>query len=258
MSDLNFAGKNILVVGGGTADGIGYATAKKCALAGAQVALADLKLESVEPLVRELPGSGAHTAHSVNVTDEASVAAMVKAVIDQHGHIDGVLIAAGVHSPATFLDTPLDVWNKMFAVNTTGTFLVAQAVGRHMAGRKQGRIVALSSVSGRIATASGAAYGASKAAVIHLARYMALDLAKHQVTVNVICPGSTSTSMMGTDPVRHDAAINGSLEQWRLGIPLGHMAEAGDQAAAIAFLLSDEAKHITGQILHVDGGQALV
>jgi 2,3-dihydro-2,3-dihydroxybenzoate dehydrogenase len=123
-----------------------------------------------------------------------------------------------------------------------------------------GRIVAVASNAGRVARLHNASYGSSKAAVIHLVRCMALELAQYQITVNALCPGSTATSMAidnksEGNPQKLDDLIRGSLAEWRTGIPLGRLAEVEDQAAAAAFLLSDDAKHITGQALCVDGGQ---
>jgi 2,3-dihydro-2,3-dihydroxybenzoate dehydrogenase len=259
MSDNNFEGRTLLVVGAGARDGIGYATAKMLSERGSDVALADLDAAAVNGLASELPRAARHSAHAVDISSEQSVQAMMEAVLARHGRIDGVAICAGIYARDSFLETSLATWNRVFAINATGTFLVAQAVARQlMAQGSGGRIVAVASIGGRAPQLTAAAYGASKAAVIQLARYMALELARHNVTVNVLCPGSTSTAMMGVDPVRHAAAVKGNLEQWRLGIPLGHMAEARDQAAAISFLLSDDARHITGQTMTVDGGQTFL
>jgi NAD(P)-dependent dehydrogenase (short-subunit alcohol dehydrogenase family) len=122
----------------------------------------------------------------------------------------------------------------------------------------RGRIVLVASIGGRQPQLTAAAYGASKAAVIRLGRYMALELARKNITVNIVCPGSTETAMMGTDPVRHEIAVDGNLSLWRLGIPLGRMAAASDQAAAITFLLGETGRHITGQTVTVDGGQSFM
>jgi 2,3-dihydro-2,3-dihydroxybenzoate dehydrogenase len=220
---------------------------------GSDVALADLDAAAVNGLASELPRAARHSAHAVDISSEQSVQAMMEAVLARHGRIDGVAICAGIYARDSFLETSLATWNRVFAINATGTFLVAQAVARQLVAQGSG-----GPIGGRAPQLTAAAYGASKAAVIQLARYMALELARHNVTVNVLCPGSTSTAMMGVDPVRHAAAVKGNLEQWRLGIPLGHMAEARDQAAAISFLLSDDARHITGQTMTVDGGQTFL
>ncbi len=250
----DFEGKTVFVVGAGSRDGIGYATASLLADRGASVAIADLDAARLDSLAKELPNPSAQSYCRLDVTDERSVEAAVASTIARHGRIDAAAITAGIYSGDTFLETTRESWERVMAVNTTGTFLVAKAVALQMIAQGGGgRIVLLSSIGGRAARLRGAAYGASKAAVIHLARYMALDLARHNITVNVVCPGSTATSMIGA--VGHDAAVRGDLDQWRLGIPLGHMAEARDQAASIAFLMSDDARHITGQVMTVDGGQ---
>jgi 2,3-dihydro-2,3-dihydroxybenzoate dehydrogenase len=255
MPTDEFANKNILIVGAGKEDNIGFNTALLLSESGAKVAIADTPSSDVETLAGRLQGPEKHSSFFVDVTNEASVQQLVDDVTARFGQIDGVLISAGVHASESFLETPLATWEKIFSVNTTGTFLVAKAAATAMTATG-GSILLVSSLAGRKAQLRGAAYGASKAAVIHLAKFMAIELAQSGITVNVLCPGSTSTSMMGTDPVRHEAAIKGNLEQWRLGIPLGHMASARDQSEAVAFLLSNRARHVTGQVISVDGGQS--
>jgi len=249
-----------LVVGAGASGGIAFACAQALASRGATIALADLSISDVKSLVTELPQRERHSAHSIDVREAVSVQAAVDEVVDRHGRIDSVLIAQGILRNEPFLDITLDAWDATFAVNARGVFLVAQAVARQMMRSNGGRILVVASNAGRVPRLSTASYGASKAAVIQLVRCMALELARHDITANAICPGSTATSMMidnqaGGDPSRLDGVIYGSLEQWRTGIPLGRLAEPADQAAVAAFLLSDAARHITGQAICVDGGQ---
>ncbi|MDW3682138.1 SDR family oxidoreductase [Cupriavidus sp. CV2] len=258
MNLSEFDGKSVLVVGAGARDGIGFATVAMLAGLGARVALADLDEGAVTALRDTLASPERHSAHAIDVTDEHSVARAIDGVIAAHGRIDGLVVAAGAYAADSFTATSRAVWDQMFAVNATGTFLVAQAVARLMQHDGGGRIVLIASIGGRAPQLTAAAYGASKAAVIQLGRYMALELARSGVTVNVVCPGSTATAMMGTDPVRHDIAIHGNLAQWRLGIPLGRMADPSDQAAAITFLLGESGRHVTGQVISVDGGQTFL
>jgi len=256
-------GRVVLVVGGGQAGGIGFATARAAAAVGATVALADLPTTAPSALLDELPPGGEHFAHAVDVADEASVAGLVAEVTARHSRIDALVNAAAILEVQPFLELEPASWERTFAVNARGQFLVGQAVARHMVERGAGgRIVMVASNVGRTPRLDNAAYSASKAAVIHLARAMALELARHDITVNALCPGSTATSMLidtqaGGDPARLDGIIKGSLEQWRTGIPLGRLAEPDDQAAAAVFLMSDAARHITGQAVCVDGGQTL-
>ncbi len=253
------SGQTVLVVGAGSVGGIGFACAKAAADAGAKVALADLPGSSVAGLAGQLEG-GPHTWHALDATDPGAVAKMVSAVQSENGCIDAAILAQGILRNQPFLDISLDAWDSTFSVNTRSVFLVGQEVARYMAQQGRGRIVLVASNSGRIPRLETAAYGASKAAVIHLARCMSLELARFGVTVNALCPGSTATSMMienqaRGDLSRLDGVVKGSLEQWRTGIPLGRLADPGDQARAAVFLISDAARHITGQSLCVDGGQ---
>ena len=254
------AGRVVLIVGAGTPKGIGFACARTLDDLGAQVAITDLPTTDVREIVGDLVG-GPHSACWMDVTEPSSVEAAVDQVVANHGRIDATIIAAGVLSMESFLDVTLDAWERSFAVHARGTLLVGQAVARRMIAQGNGgRIVAVSSNAGRIPRLATVSYGASKAAVIQLVRCMALELAPHGITVNTLCPGSTATSMTVDvqargDPKRLEGVIKGSLEQWRTGIPLGRLAEPEDQALVAAFLVSDAARHITGQALCVDGGQ---
>lgn len=256
-------GRVVLVVGSGQAGGIGFATARAAAAVGATVVLADLPTAALADLLDELPAAGEHSAHAVDVADEASVAELVAQTTARHGRIDALVSAAAILEVRPFLELEAASWERTFAVNARGQFLVAQAVARHMVERGAGgRIVMVASNVGRTPRLNNAAYAASKAAVIQLARAMALELGRHDITVNALCPGSTATTMLvdvqaGGDPARLDGIIHGSLEQWRTGIPLGRLAEPDDQAAAAVFLMSDAGRYITGQAVCVDGGQTL-
>jgi 2,3-dihydro-2,3-dihydroxybenzoate dehydrogenase len=260
-SDLS--GKVALIVGGGSPGGIGFAVAEAMSAAGARIALADLASSEVMATAKRLPTQGGHKGFTVDVTDEASVGAMMTGVVQHFGGVDILVNAAAILIVQPFLEIDLASWERTFAVNTRGQFLVAQAAARAMVGRgKGGRIILVASNVGRIPRVRNASYAASKAAVIHLVRSMALEISKYDITVNALCPGSTATTMLvdnqaGGDRSRLDGIVKGSLEQWRTGIPLGRLSEPEDQAAICVFLASDGGRQITGQALCVDGGQTL-
>jgi 2,3-dihydro-2,3-dihydroxybenzoate dehydrogenase len=162
------------------------------------------------------------------------------------------------------LELTVDDWDRTHSVNVRGNVLLAQAAARAFLQRgTRGRIIVYASIVSRIARLNNVAYASSKAALVQAVRCMALELAASGITINAISPGSTATPMlletqMRNSPEALQQAIHGDLATWRLGVPLGHLAEPEDQAAAAVFLASDAARHITGQELFVDGGQSVV
>jgi NAD(P)-dependent dehydrogenase (short-subunit alcohol dehydrogenase family) len=187
---------------------------------------------------------------------------LVADVLERQGRLDVLVNAAGVLAPAAFLELTPAEWDRTLAVNTRGALFLAQACARHFVdARVQGRIVFFASIVGRsVVRLNNTAYSASKAAIIQAARCLALELAPHQITVNTISPGSTATEMLLGVQTRGDveSIVHGNAAEWRLGIPLGRLADPADQAALAVFLAGDGARHITGQDLAVDGGQTTV
>lgn len=257
LTTSDLTGRVALITG--AQRGIGLACAEAYVANGARVALADLPGSRVEAARDGLVGDG-HSVHTVDVSDEASVAALVQEVVQRQGRIDVLVHCAGTFSGGPLLDFRVEEWDRLFAVNARGTFLMLRHTARAMieSGRG-GRIVAYASNLGRMARLDKSGYSASKAAVIHLVRCAALELARHEITVNAICPGSTDTEMLGVhgDQAKIDAIVKGSIEQWRTGVPLGRLAEPEDQAALALFFATDAARYVTGQAWSVDGGQAL-
>jgi len=193
----------------------------------------------------------------LDVTDADAVEAAVAAIETGDGPIATFVSCAGVLSNRPALETPLDEWNRTFAVNTTGVFLMTTAVARRMVPRGRGSIVTVASNSGRIPRHGMAAYGASKAAAAMFTQSLGLELAEHGIRCNVVSPGTTRTAMteqMLADPDAERRMLQGDGEIFKTGIPLGRVAEPEDIAATIAFLVSDGARHVTMHDLVVDGG----
>lgn len=253
-------GKRALLVG--AAQGIGASCAEVFAELGATLCLSDVDAEQVEQRRRQLADPELHTTHAVDVGDEASVDALIRHAVGALGGLDIVVCTAGVLFPAPFLEQTAAEWDRTFAVNARGAFLVAQRSARQMVEQGQGgRIVLYASIVGTsVVRRNNVAYCASKAAVAQAVRAMALELGPHGITVNAISPGSTETEMLVSTQAAGDieSVIRGDASQWRLGIPLGRLAAPRDQAMATAFLVSDAARHITGQELAIDGGQNTV
>jgi 2,3-dihydro-2,3-dihydroxybenzoate dehydrogenase len=244
----------------GAQRGIGLACAQAFVDAGADVACVDLPDGELEPAVERLgPAASAHVADLAQVDGAER---LVADVLRRHERLDILVSAAGVLEPAPFLDMTPDQWDRTLAVNSRGTAFLAQECARHFVSKSvAGRIILFASIVGSsVVRPNNAAYSASKAAIIQAARCMALELASHSITVNTISPGSTATEMLVNVQARGDveSIIHGNAAEWRLGIPLGRLAEPADQAALALFLASDGARHITGQDLAVDGGQTIV
>jgi NAD(P)-dependent dehydrogenase (short-subunit alcohol dehydrogenase family) len=250
MTDLfDLAGKVAVVTGG--AGGIGRALALGLADAGADVVVASRKIEHLEDVAREIKAKGRQSlAVTVDVANEKSVADMVDNVLKVFPHIDILVNAAGitVRKPAdTF---PIDEWQQVMDVNTRGTFLCCQAVGRVMLKQGSGKIINLSSVRGRYGLpADYAAYCASKGAVDTLTRTLACEWAKYNVLVNAVAP-----TIVETDLTRSALANPDYAKMMKSRIPLGKWAMPEDIVGATVFFASKASDFITGQVLYIDGG----
>ena len=247
MFDL--ADKVALVVGGH--GGIGKAIALGLADAGANVAVASRNLDALEGVAKEIEAKGKKSlAVTVDIVDEKQVVDMVNQVLKVFPQIDILVNGAGlaVRKPAdTF---PIDEWQKVMDINTRGTFLCCQAVGRVMLKQKGGRIINISSVRGRYGLPSGyAAYCPSKGAVDTLTRTLACEWAKYNVLVNAIAP-----TIVETDLTKDALADPAYAKQMRDRIPMGKWALPEDIVGPTIFFASDASSFITGQILYIDGG----
>jgi 2,3-dihydro-2,3-dihydroxybenzoate dehydrogenase len=195
------------------------------------------------------------------VTDERRVNEALEATERELGPVTALVNAAGVLSQASLLshETTLEELRRLFSVNVEAVWIVSRAVGTRMIERRRGAIVTVASNAGTVPRIGLGAYCASKAAAAMLTRCLGLELSRHGVRCNVVSPGSTDTPMLRSmlGDTGTNAAVTGNPAAFRLGIPLGRVAEARDVAEAVLFLLSERARHITLQDLRVDGGATL-
>ena len=250
-----------MVTGGGGS--IGRAIAIAIAGDGHDLALWDLDesaLGASRAAIREAHPEAVVSTHALDLTDDGAVAAAAAATVDRHGGIDVLVNCAGVFYLTPIDDLDLAAWDRMLAINLRAPVSCIRACLPSMAARGGGAIVNISSISAVVARQANLAYSASKAALLRVTRDLALDLAERGIRVNAITPGSTDTPMIRNydDPdAMREAMLRGSLEKYRIGIPLGRIATPEDHAAAVAFLVSADARHVTGQNLVIDGGQTL-
>lgn len=234
-------GKTALVTGGGR--GIGRAIALAFAREGAQVAIADLDPETAAHTAAELPVPG--LGLRLDVTKKAEVQETVAQVLAAFGQLDILVNNAGYVTYSTFEDCSEETWHLILDINLKGTFLCSQAVLAHMKERRQGAIINLSSLAAKNGgLAAGPPYAAAKAGVSSLTIGLARYLAPHRVRVNAIAPGVIDTAM--TRSPQHDKMAT--------TIPLGEKGQPEDVANAALFLACDDSRHITGEVLDVNGG----
>ncbi|HXA70580.1 MAG TPA: glucose 1-dehydrogenase [Stellaceae bacterium] len=235
-------GKITIVTGG--ASGIGAAIAERFAAEGAEAIAADLACPD-----DGLTGGGKPRLHrhKLDVSDGASVARLVEAVLARFERVDVLVNCAGIGANKPFLDTPVELFDRILAVNLRGTFLMSQAVARRMP-PEGGSIINIGSISGLRGNLGRAAYGASKGGLVTLSEVMAVELASRKIRVNVIAPGPIETPLVESMLSPAERAI------WTRRLPLGRYGTAAEVAAAAVFLASDEASYVTGHVLAVDGG----
>lgn len=242
-------GRTCIVTGG--AQGIGEACVRRFAAESAHVVIADVDDARGQALAQELDALYVHC----DVGDKAQVDALVAASLAAHGRIDVLVNNAGIFRAADFLDVTEADFDAVLRVNLKGSFLVGQAVARAMAahpgGRGGGAIVNLSSVNGVLAIPSISSYNVSKGGVNQLTRVMALALADKNIRVNAVAPGTIATELAA------QAVLTSAEAQHRImsRTPMGRLGQPSEIADVVAWLASDAASYVTGEIVTVDGGR---
>jgi 3-oxoacyl-[acyl-carrier protein] reductase len=234
----------------GASRGIGRAIALTLAARGATV-VAAARGDNARGTVDAIAAAGGKAdAASVDVTDAASVGKAVADALGKYGRLDVLVNNAGMAKDQLMLRMKRDDWDSVIAVNLTAAFTCVQAVLKTMVKQRSGRIITITSVVGQAGNAGQANYAASKAGLIGFTKALALELAPRNITVNAVAPG-----MIDTDMTRAIGAQ--AHEAWTERIPLQRLGTPEDVAGAVAFLASDEAAYITGQVLAVNGGMYL-
>ncbi len=243
-------GKVAVVTGGG--GGIGSATCRRFAEEGAKVAVLDIDLESAQAVAASIPDSDT-LALRVDITNLENVEQSIEQTEQQLGSVDILINNAGWDVFRPFLKTNPTFWHKVIDINLVGVLNMHHVVLPGMVKRGYGRVVSVSSDAGRVGSSGESVYAACKAGMIGFARTLAREHARQGITFNVVCPGPTDTALFSSysegagDPEKLRNAMQRAVPMGRIGTP-------DDLPGAIAFLASDDAAYITGQVISVSGG----
>jgi NAD(P)-dependent dehydrogenase (short-subunit alcohol dehydrogenase family) len=243
---LGLQGKVVIVTG--AAQGIGAACAQRFSREGAKLVLADVNDAAGEALATQLRAIYVHC----DVSKQSQIDALVQETLAAHGCIDVLVNNAGIFKAAPFLEVSEEDFDAVIAVNLKGSFFMAQAAARAMVARKtQGSIINMSSVNGVLAIPSIASYNMSKGGINQLTRVAALALADHGIRVNAVAPGTIATELAQKAVLTDDAAKAKIMSR----TPMRRLGEPSEIADVVAWLASDAASYITGEIVTVDGGR---
>lgn len=233
----------------GGASGLGREAALALARAGAHVVVADRNEAGAEATVSDIVESGGEAISvRLDVTDPTSIESAFLEAEAWKPTIDILVNSAGILDIAPLIEFKLENWNRVMAINVTGTFLCSQRAAKRMVQQRYGRIVNLSSISAVRAGAGRVAYGTSKAAIAGLTRQLALELGPYGITTNSVAPGPIGTPM--TESAYTEETVRLLLQM----IPTGCLGEPGDIASAVVYLASPQARYVNGAFLAVDGG----
>jgi 3-oxoacyl-[acyl-carrier protein] reductase len=245
MFDLS--GKTALVTG--ATGGIGGEIARALKAQGAKVAISGTREDRLRELAESLGGD--ITVLPCDLKDRAAVAALIGQAETALGSLDILVNNAGITRDNLFMRMKDDEWDDVIAVNLTATFVLCRAALRGMMRRRSGRIVNIASISGVLGNPGQGNYAASKAGMVGMTKSLAREVASRGITANCIAPGFIETPMTG-------ALNEKQVETIAAAIPAGAFGKPQDIAAAVVYLASDEARYLTGETLHVNGGMAMM
>ncbi|HUX89708.1 MAG TPA: SDR family NAD(P)-dependent oxidoreductase [Gallionellaceae bacterium] len=245
--------RNKVAVVTGARRGMGRSHALALAGQGAKVVITDIDLVQCEQVAGEVRAAGGEAAcFKLDVANKADVNNVFDQIIAKYARLDILVNNAGIYEPHPFLEMTEDEWDRTIDINLKGEFLCAQRAAKEMAKNKWGRIINIASIaSGGVGVGieGGVHYTASKGGIIGMSETLAVELAAHGITVNVIGPGAIDTPMAGAEKMPKEA-----LDAMLAGVPMKRMGRPEEVSAAVVFLASDEASYVTGATLYVDGG----
>jgi NAD(P)-dependent dehydrogenase (short-subunit alcohol dehydrogenase family) len=245
---------NKVAVVTGAGRGIGKTIARVLAQQGMRVGVNDADPGLAHETAQEFRHQGLQAlALPADVSTKDQVQAMLRQAEAELGPVWLLVNNAGVFQAAPTLEVDEEDWDRVFSVDAKGVFLCSQAAIQGMISRRAGRIVNIASIAGMIVRTGQIAYCSAKAAVIHFTRCLAVEMAPYGITVNCLCPGMTWTSMLSVSARERGLDLDAMVEL----IPAGRMAQEQDHAHLVSYFASEEAAHVTGQVVAVDGGQSL-
>jgi 2-hydroxycyclohexanecarboxyl-CoA dehydrogenase len=253
---MKLRGKTALVTGGGR--GIGRAIALGLAQEGAQVAVLDILADNAAAVAGEIEATGVKAlALPADLTKRAQVDRAIADTLAQFGQIDILVNNAGWDRMELFLDSEEETWDKIIAINFKGILYVCKAALPSMVARGQGKVISIASDAGRAGSTGEAVYAGTKGAIIAFSKTLAREMARHKITVNVVCPGLTETPLL--QGIREQSPKTEKvIEAVTRAIPLGRVGQPEDIAGAVVYLASPAADFVTGQTLSVSGGLTMV
>jgi len=248
MNQLDLTSRVVVITGG--ARGIGYAVAQRALRSGASVALWDVDSERLERSRGELSALGNVSTATVELTDEAAIAAAVAQTLDAHGKIDALVNNAGITGGNGLTwELPVDVWRRVIDVNLIGCFLTCRAVIPHMLEGGYGRIVNVASVAGKEGNPNASHYSASKAGLIGLTKSLGKELATKNILVNAVTPAAAKTEIFDSMSQQH-------IDYMLSKIPMNRFLQPDEAASLIVWLMSEDCAFSTGAVFDLSGGRS--